>query len=77
MTVGHARTAYSGSELSIEALEEILKEQGHEATSQLQPFVAVVVPVVDEGLVYHCIQHPPNHEGNVCHLPAMKARSGS
>ncbi len=74
MRVGRAWTTHSGSELSIEALEEILKEQGHEATSQLQPLVAVVVPVVDEGLVYHCIQHPPDHEGNVCHLPAMKQR---
>ena len=72
VTVRHARGTHSGSELSIEALEEILKEQGHEPTSQLQPFVSVVVPVIDEGPVYHCIQHPPNHEGNVSHLPAMK-----
>ena len=62
-------------QLMIEALEQIFKQERQQTTSQLQPLIAIVVPVIHKGTVYHGIQHPPDHEGNVCHLHQQLAVS--
>mmetsp|Transcript_82902 Transcript_82902/g.243053 ORF Transcript_82902/g.243053 Transcript_82902/m.243053 type:complete len:586 (+) Transcript_82902:1742-3499(+) len=55
-------------ELGIHAFDLILEEEGHELAGELEALVAVVVAVVDQPLVVHRVDQPPDHETEVTDL---------
>ena len=55
-------------DIAVEPLEQVLEEQGHETTSQLQALISVVILVVQQFGVEYCLQHPAHDVRDVDHL---------